>query len=454
MQRPPWPDSPLTATLGEEDWIWDRQIETASAEHVLAACDQSWNDQTARLLARSAFYRAKFEEAGVRLGSVKSVLDLPFLPTTTKEETRLSQDQHPPYGDYLGVDPAEVKRVFSTSGSSGRPNLIALTVPDLETWNQLGARSYYATGVRSHHSVLTTFGAGPFVAGNTHNVLDVIGCRRVPVGPGDTERVMNALRSGLVDTLLGTASFPLHLVSVLAERGIDGPGLGLRHVVTGGEPGGGIPAVRRRIEEGFGCTVTEIAGIGDLAPSLFGECPMQGGLHFCGQGLIWPELIDLTTDQAVAFEPGRRGELLFTALRREAMPLVRFRSRDIAEVQDGPCECGRTSFRIRIVGRVDDMFIVRGVNVYPSAVQAVVAEFQPAVTGRARIVLPIGGGVGVEPPVPVEVEVPTDRAVPDGLSDRIAEAIRAGLLFRASVTLVPHRQFGEAGYKTKLLVRR
>jgi len=100
------------------------------------------------------------------------------------------------------------------------------------------------------------------------------------------------------------------------------------------------------------------------------------------------------------------------------------------------------------------MFIVRGVNVYPSAVQAVVAEFQPAVTGRARIVLPIGGGVGVEPPVPVEVEVPTDRAVPDGLSDRIAEAIRAGLLFRASVTLVPHRQFGEAGYKTKLLVRR
>lgn len=454
MKHPPWPDGPLSATLVEADWIWDREIETASTERLLAVCDQAWNDQAERLLERSPFYRAKFEEAGVRFDTVRSVRDLPLLPTTTKDETRSSQERHPPYGDYLGVDPAAIKRVFSTSGSSGRPNLIALTPADLETWNRLGARSYFAAGIQPHHAVLTTFGAGPFVAGNTHHVLDLIGCRRVPVGPGDTERTLNALQAGIVDTLLGTVSFPLHLVSVLAERGIDGPTLGLRHVVTGGEPGGGLPAVRRRIEEGFGATVTEIAGIGDLAPSLFGECPMQGGLHFCGQGLIWPELIDLGTDQPVPFEPGRRGELVFTALRREAMPLIRFRSRDIAEVADGPCECGRTSFRIRIVGRADDMFIVRGVNVYPASVQAVVAEFQPAVTGRARVVLPIGGGVGVEPPVPVEVEVANDASLPEDLPDRIAAAIRATLLFRAAVTLVPHRQFGEAGYKTRLTVRR
>jgi phenylacetate-CoA ligase len=198
--------------------------------------------------------------------------------------------------------------------------------------------------------------------------------------------------------------------------------------------------------------VSEVYGIGDITPSMFGECPVGGGLHFCGQGIIWPELVDPETLQPLPIEPGAVGEPVFTALGREAMPLIRYRSGDIFEIQDADCPCGRTSFRMRCVGRVDDMFIVRGVNVYPSAIQAIVAEFRPEVTGRIRIVLP-EEGVSVDPPVPIEAEVPQGDVRPD-LAGRLNEAIRARLIFRCDVRFLPTSDFGDISYKTRPTVRR
>ena len=430
----------------DKDWMWEREVEAAPWEDVRRLSVGAWERQFRRLRESSAFYARKWREAGVGNAFV-SLADLSRLPFTTKQELKGALDQDPPFGSNLCVSADQVKRVYQTSGTSGAPSVLALTRGDMETWTTMGTRSYYATGIHEHSSVLTTFGAGPFVAGHTHFVLLRIGTRSVPVAPGDTERVMFGLRAGLADTLLSTASFAQYLANRLEheERGE----WQLTHVVTGGEPGGGIPVIRDHIQHVLGVTVTEVMGIGDIAPSLFGECTHQQGMHFCGAGHVWVELIDPTTREPMEIETGAEGELVYTTLTREAMPVVRFLGGDIARIEGTTCECGRTSFRQRVIGRRDDMFIVRGVNVYPTAILAVVGDFRPRVTGRARVVRP-GPETSIEPPIPIEVEVSEHHASDPQLIADIEAAIHARLMFRARVELVPESEFGEAGYKTKL----
>ena len=437
----------------DDDWIRDRDVETATPDEVRDMASAAWDAHAGGLLQRSLFYRAKLREAGVDdLAKLDLVDDLPSLPFTTKAELKAAIDEDPPFGSHLGVAPEDVKRVYQTSGTTGRPSVIALTRHDIRTWSAIGARSYFTTGIHPHHSVLTTFGAGPFVAGHTHGVLDTIGARAVPVGPGDTERVLAAFERGLVDTFLSTPSYALYLANLFVERGLDGRSAGLVHVVTGGEPGGGIPSIRARIEDAFDATVTEAMGLGDVSPSLFGECPFQQGMHFGGTGFVWPEIVEPGSGAPLAFEAGVVGELVYTSLVREAMPVVRFRSGDLAEIHGTSCECGRTAFRMRCLGRTDDMFIVRGVNVYPSAIQEVVGEFRPRVSGRMRVLLG-AAGVAVEPPVRIEVEVPDAAATDASLPAEIRAAVRSRLTFRTDVVLVPQSRFGDAGYKTRMVVR-
>jgi phenylacetate-CoA ligase len=432
----------------DRDWIWDREVETAPAAETFALASAAWDRQLAHLLEHSPFYRR-------RLGESKGagLADLHRLPFTTKEELKQAIDEEPPFGSNLGVPAELVKRVYQTSGSTGAPSVIALTRADVETWTAIGTRTYYATGIHEHSAVLSTFGAGPFVAGHTHFVISRIGARSVPVAPGDTDRVLFGLRAGLADTLLGTPSFAQYLANRLEHGDFDPRSLALTHIVTGGEPGGGIPAVRDHIQAVLGVTVNEVMGIGDVSPSLFGECPSQQGMHFCGTGLIWPELVDPETREGIPIEAGAVGELAYTSLVREAMPVVRFLSADIVRIEGTSCECGRTSFRMRCIGRRDDMFIVRGVNVYPTAILAVVGDFRPAVTGRARVIRS-GAGVSVEPPIAIEVEIPESASASSELAARIEAEVRARLTFRCRVTLIPEAAFGDSGYKTRLTVTR
>ena len=436
----------------DRDWIWEREVETASTEDVFRLSSAAWERQFRRLREGSPFYARKFREAGLGASFV-GLGDLGSLPFTTKDELKAAIDEDPPFGTNLCVEPNLVKRVYQTSGTTGEPSVLALTRADMETWTVMGTRTYYATGIHEHNSVLTTFGAGPFVAGHTHFVLLRIGTRSVPVAPGDTTRVLFSLRLGLADTLLSTASFAQYLANRPEISDVKSSVKSLTHIVTGGEAGGGIPAIRDHIQNALGVTVTEVMGIGDVAPSLFGECPHQQGMHFCGTGHIWPELIDSKTRELMKIEPGAVGELVYTSLTREAMPVVRFLSGDMVRIEGTSCDCERTSFRMRCIGRRDDMFIVRGVNVHPTAILSVVGEFRPRVTGRARVVRH-GGDVSVTPPVPIEVEVPAGKDSNQALAAEIAEAIHAKLTFRSQITLVPESEFGEAGYKTRLTVTR
>ncbi len=436
----------------DRDWIWEREVETATAEDVFRLSSAAWERQFRRLREASPFYARKFREAGLG-SSFVGLGDLANLPFTTKDELKAAIDEDPPFGSNLCVEPNLVKRVYQTSGTTGEPSVLALTRADAETWTIMGTRTYYATGIHEHNSVLTTFGAGPFVAGHTHFVLLRIGTRSVPVAPGDTRRVLFSLGLGLADTLLATASFAQYLANRLETSDVKSSVRSLTHIVTGGEAGGGIPAIRDHIQNALGVTVTEVMGIGDVAPSLFGECPHQHGMHFCGTGHIWPELIDSKTREPMKIEPGAVGELVYTSLTREAMPVVRFLSGDIVRIEGTSCDCERTSFRMRCIGRRDDMFIVRGVNVHPTAILSVVGNFRPRVTGRARVVRQ-SGEVSVTPPVPIEVEVPAGQDSNEALAAEIAEAIHTKLVFRSKITLVPDSEFGEAGYKTRLTVTR
>src|SRR5437879_4837709 len=436
----------------ERDWIWEREVEAAPWEEARRLSVGAWERQYRRIRESSPCYARKFREAGAG-NSFGSLADLSQLPFTTKQELKEALDDDPPFGSNLCVSPDQVKRVYQTSGTSGSPSVLALTRGDMETWTIMGTRTYYATGIHEHSSVLTTFGAGPFVAGHTHFVLLRIGTRAVPVAPGDTERVIFGFRAGLADTLLSTASFAQYVANLLEKSDADPGALALTHVVTGGEPGGGIPAIRDHIQRVLGVTVTEVMGIGDIAPSLFGECPHQQGMHFCGAGHVWTELIDPDTRAPMEIETGAVGELVYTTLTREAMPIVRFLGGDIVRIEGTSCECGRTSYRQRVLGRRDDMFIVRGVNVYPTAILAVVGDFRPRVTGHARVVR-TGDATSIEPPIPVEVEITEPHESDVALVAQIESAIHSRLMFRSKVELVPESDFGESGYKTKLTVRK
>ena len=442
----------LAGDACDRDWIWEREIETASAEDSFRLASGAWERQFRRLREASSFYVRKFREAGVGSSLVR-LGDLSQIPFTTKDEYKTALDEDPPFGTNLCVEPNLVKRIYQTSGTTGTPNILALTRADMETWTVMGTRTYYATGIQEHSSVLSTFGAGPFVAGHTHFALLRIGSRTIPVAPGDTERVLFSLRAGVADTLLATASFAQYLANRLEKTEDQPSATPLTHIVTGGEPGGGIPEIRDHIQRVLGVTVTEVMGIGDVAPSLFGECPHQVGMHFCGMGHVWPELVDPETLETIDIETGAVGELVYTALTREAMPVVRFRGGDIVRIEGTSCACERTTFRMRVLGRRDDAFKVRGVLVYPTAILSVVGDFRPRVTGRARVVRD-KGEISVNPPVPIEVEVSDGRASDPELAAQIEAAIHAKLVFRGEVTLVPEAEFGESGYKTRLTVSR
>src|SRR5439155_24233452 len=211
-----------------------------------------------------------------------------------------------------------------------------------------------------------------------------------------------------------TPSYAGYLVEWAAERGFDLAGSSVERVLVAGEPGGGEPGFRAQLEEGWGAKVTEAMGVGDIGVSLWGECEEQDGMHLGARGFVHAELIEPEAGAALELTDGAAGELVLTHLRHRAAPLLRFRTGDHVQVRTGPCKCGRTRPRVPCIGRTDDMLIVRGVNVFPSAIREVVSAFAPEVSGHI-LVKPEATGVKQAPPLPVSVELargaPADAAL-------------------------------------------
>ena len=407
------------------------------------ARDDPYRAQIARLFERSSFYREKLAAAGfVSPRDVGGLADIAKLPFTEKDELRASQAAQPPLGAHAAIDIAQAARIYSTSGTSGTPLYIPLARADVEQWREIGRRTYSCNGLAAGQRVVTTYGAGPFVAGASLAAFEAIGCVHIPVGVGNTERLLTAVEKLSPEAIACTPSYALHIAEVAAAKRVSLACV--ERIIVGGEPGGGEEGFRRKLEQAWGAQVFEIMGIGDIAASLWGECPAQAGMHFSAEEWIHVELIDPETGAPKKLDDGQTGELVYTHLAREAAPLLRFRSRDHARVWTSRCSCGRTTLRVRCIGRTDDMLIVRGVNVFPSAVREVVARFQPKVTG-AILIRPKRKGVKQEPPLPLLVE--GDAA----LGEAIAKEIRAMLLFTPEVRMVAPQSLPRSDYKVKLL---
>jgi phenylacetate-CoA ligase len=309
------------------------------------------------------------------------------------------------------------------------------------------ARAFRTMGATREDVVLHGAGLTLFVGGlPIRDALERIGSTVVPIGTGASEKAVLALETLGVTALHSTPSYARYLAEYLRGLGRDPKEFGLRKVFVGGEPGGGEPAFRAHVESEWGAPVTEGLGNADMAPVLFGEQPGSGGMRFTGGRHVVVELVDPDSGEPVGAEPGATGELVYTAVDRECCPLVRFRTRDRVVVTGRAADGAPL---IRCVGRTDDMLIVLGVNVFPSAVRDLVQTLHPRTTGAVQIVLP-EAGPRVEPPLRVEVEwgeQPGDR---EQLIRDVEALIRNRLSVRAAVTLVPPGSLERSEMKSRL----
>jgi phenylacetate-CoA ligase len=423
------------------------EVETRPWDEQQTLDDEAFRAQLAYLRERSPFYREKL--AGAPDVGLAEIAELPL---TDKSELRQTRTPGDPIGAHLCVPPGEIVRIYSTSGTTGAPSYVPLTAEDLESWVTGSARSYAASGVAAGQRIVSTYNAGPFVAGAALAAFDRIGLCHIPLGTGNTERLLRSVDELRPEAVVLTPSYAAHVVEAATERRLNLRESSVERVLVAGEPGGGEPAFRARLEEGWGAKVTEAMGIGDIGVSLWGECEEQDGMHLGARGFVHAELIDPETDAAVAMEDGAEGELVLTHLRHRAAPLLRFRTRDHVHVRTSPCRCGRTGPRIRCVGRTDDMLIVRGVNVFPSAVRDVVSAFAPDVSGHI-LVRPESAGVKQEPPLPVSVEL-AEGAEPDAaLAEAIRARLRTVLVVQTRVDLVPWGSLRRSEYKSRLVER-
>lgn len=416
----------------------DPEIETAEPVQLREVQEAKLGKQLDYLLARSPFYQDKFREASVRREHFRSLPDLARFPFTTKEDLRESQALCPPLGRHMAADMTSVIRIHSSTGTTGRPSFVGVTRRDAEVWTHLTARSFYTQGIRPSDIVIHAASLTLFVGGlPCKDAIERLGATFVPVGTGASEKLVLIAKALRANALHCTPSYAIYLADyVRREAKMEPRELGLEKIVCGAEPGVGIPSVRARMTEEWGARVTEGLGNADMAPIIFSECPDQSGMHFNAQEYVLVEVIDPESAEALPIEPGVSGELVYTSLERECVPLLRFRTRDRVTIMGTSCPCGRTSFKLRCVGRTDDMLIVLGVNVFPSAVKDVVSSFRPKTTGEMQILLE-EPGPGVKPPLKVVAEFGEEPPDLAGLKRQIEAKIKSVLTVPSAVELVP-----------------
>ncbi|WP_051248070.1 phenylacetate--CoA ligase family protein [Nocardioides halotolerans] len=413
------------------------------------------------LRKRSELYADTLDQAGIGPDfEVRDWSDLTAIPLTDKNAIRASLAAHPPLGRHLAVDPSDVTQIQATSGTTGSPSYFGLTPNDVQTWARLGARGFYAAGFRPGDVVLHAWSLSKGFTGGVPVVrmLQQLGAVVVPIGAeGGMERILTVAKDQAAVGLCTAPNYALYLAD-MAERtvGVPATELAVRSLVVGGEPGGGIPSIRSRIEAGWNATCCEVLGNSDIATIVWAECPDRSGMHFIGQDIVLAELVDPEKGTPVEPAAGAVGELIYTALEREASPLLRFKSGDLVEVLGTECSCGRTSYKLRCFGRTDDMLLVRGINVWPTAVQEIVAGYAPRTTGAMRIVLDFEGYT-TNDHLRIEVERGTEATTDDDatLARDITSAIRSKLVFQADVHVVGPGEIEPPGAgKVKLVERR
>ena len=348
------------------------EIETASRDCLHAIQSARLVKMVENCYANVPFYRVKFDEAGLRPGDIRSIDDIGKLPFTTKQDLR---DTYP-YG-LFAVPKERLVRIHASSGTTGKQTVVGYTQRDIQRWSEGAARALVAAGCTKDDYVHVSYGYGLFTGGlGLHYGAELLGATVIPVSSGNTKRQVQILQDFGSNYLCCTPSYAMYIGETVAEMGVDPKTLPLRGGIFGAEPW--TDAMRAEIQRLLAIQAYDIFGLSEIAgPGVSYECGALDGLHIC-EDYFYPEIID--PDTLRPLPDGEYGELVFTCIGKEALPLVRYRTRDISALVRGTCACGRTLVRmLKPKGRSDDMLIIRGVNVFPSQVEHVILEqgFEP-----------------------------------------------------------------------------
>ena len=351
--------------------IYNDEYETMPREALEAIQLRRLQQTVERVYNTVPFYRKKFDEAGVKPEDIKSLDDLKRLPFTTKQDLR---DNYP-FG-LFAVPMSQIVRIHASSGTTGKPTVVGYTRRDIKTWSELMARALAAAGVTQNDIIHNAYGYGLFTGGlGVHYGAETLGASVIPVSGGNTKRQITIMKDFRPTVLTCTPSYSLHLWEVAQEMGVDfKKDLAIRVGIFGAEPWS--ERMRQEIEDKLGIDAIDIYGLSEiLGPGVAIECiEAKNGLHIFEDHFI-PEIIDPETGEVLPY--GETGELVLTTITKEAIPLIRYRTRDISALYKEPCKCGRTMVRMaRVTGRTDDMLIVRGVNVFPSQIESVLMQHE------------------------------------------------------------------------------
>ncbi len=396
-----------TASKAAENFMFDPDAETMSREALAALQTTRLKQTLERAYANVPHYRKKFDDAGVKPSDLNALSDVARFPFTLKSDLR---DNYP-FGMFA-VPRDQLLRVHASSGTTGKPTVVGYTKGDLDTWADLMARCFACAGTLPGDIVHNAYGYGLFTGGlGAHYGAERLGCTVVPVSGGGTERQVTLINDFKANVLCATPSYALNIAEIALKMGVDLSKSSLRVGLFGAEPWS--DAMRHDLEVRLGLKAVDVYGLSEImGPGVACECHgVQSGLHGWEDHFLF-EVIDPETLQPLPM--GATGELVITTLTKEAQPMIRYRTRDITRLSNEPCACGRTHVRIlRVTGRNDDMLIIRGVNVYPSQVEAVLVGF-PGLAPHYQIVLTRAGALDA---MTVEVEL-----APDFTGDRFGKA--------------------------------
>lgn len=433
--------------------FWNEDIETMTPDARRQLEDERLAEQIAYEYATSPYYRSTLDAARVRPADIRGLDDLPAIPFMEKTEVAASQAD----GTLLGVNQCapldRIVRIQATGGTTGRPIRIGLTRRDIEDYGEMGARALWAMGCRPGDVVFECMNYNLYSGGlSDHLTFETLGAATIPFGVGHSERLLTMM-SGLADPfgIWATPSYAVRLADVAREMGFEPRDIGLRKGYFSGEAGLQIPGYREKVEALWGMTARDQYGTGELGLHS-GECEALDGVHFGGIGFAVAELIDPDTGDVLPFTDGQQGEVVYTSIRREASPLLRMRSHDVMQIFTEPCRCGRTSWRFRVLGRSDDMFIVKGVNVFPLAIQTSLMTLAPRLTGEFQVILDRPPPIDYSVPVTVEVGPDVAATGHEALAREVVDRLQRDVNFTADVRFVgPGTIAGEG--KTRRVVR-
>jgi phenylacetate-CoA ligase len=408
----------------DEGFFFDAAVETLGRGDIAALQFDRLKATLESAYERVPHFTKAFDSAGVKPADLESLADIARFPFTVKTDLR---DNYP--FAMFAVPREKLLRVHASSGTTGRPTVVGYTKDDLAMWADLMARSLACAGARPGDIVHNAYGYGLFTGGlGAHYGAERLGCTVVPMSGGGTERQVTLLEDFAADILCATPSYALNIAEVAEAQGIDIAALPVRRGIFGAEPWS--EAMRQQLQGVLGLKAIDVYGLSEiLGPGVACECDaVQAGLHGWEDHFLF-EVIDPETLEVLPV--GTSGELVITTLTKQALPMIRYRTRDITQLSDEPCACGRTHLRImRVTGRDDDMLIIRGVNVYPSQVEAVLVGLE-GLAPHYQIVLTRQGALDA---MTLEVEAAADAAIDDDSLAKQSQAVRHHIKSMIGVT--------------------